>query len=183
MPRSGKLNRFIACPLELEDRRAGRLSSVEMALRRLRRSRRNGAAALALAFVLAAGALTLAGVLAGAAVPVLLRSAAALAFAGVLAIGALALATIEAFTSVLVVGLFRVVHLDCLRRGLVETEGVRLRLIGTKTGSGAEAGDNTTENEITSEIATIHETLLLNFLDCARPTFGESDWMRGDVGR
>src|SRR6476646_9415404 len=28
MPRSGKLNRFIGCPLELEDRRAGRLPPV-----------------------------------------------------------------------------------------------------------------------------------------------------------
>src|SRR3954462_5958049 len=28
MPRSGKLNRFIGCPLELEDRRAGRLPSL-----------------------------------------------------------------------------------------------------------------------------------------------------------
>src|SRR5205823_6434243 len=54
-------------------------------LRRFRRGRRNGAGAFALAIVLAARALTLAGVLAGAAVFVLLRRAAALALARVLA--------------------------------------------------------------------------------------------------
>src|SRR5882762_8053291 len=106
---------------------------VPVGLRSFRRSWRNGASALALAIVLAALALTLAGVLAGAVVLVFLRRAAALALAGVLArasgVAGLAVAVgltrVEAFTSMLVGSLGRIGHLDGLRRGLVEAESVR----------------------------------------------------------
>src|SRR5205814_460873 len=86
--------------------------------------------------VLAALALTLAGVLAGAVVLVLLRRAAAFALAGVLARAAVvaglavavALARVEAFTSMLVGFLLVGSHLHGLRGGLVETERVRPQL-------------------------------------------------------
>src|ERR1051325_5361120 len=128
-----------------------------------RRLRRDGAGAFALAGVLAARALALARVLAGAAVADFRRRAAALALAGVLARAALiaalavalALTRVEAFTGVLVGRFGRVGHLRGRRR-VVERQLRGLRGIGAKVRSGAQAGDDTTENEETSQVTRIH---------------------------
>src|SRR4249920_3184813 len=133
MPRSGKLNRFIDCPLEDGGQATCACPPGTTLGGGGRRGRRNGAGAFALALILTALTLTLAGVLASAGVLVLLRSAGALALALVLAANALTLTTVQAFTSVLVGS-----HLDGLRLGIVERERVRLRLVGTQVGTGAE---------------------------------------------
>src|SRR5258708_31921155 len=85
----------------------------------------------------------------------------------------------------LVGGFRRVSHLHGLRR-LVERKRVRLRLVGTQIGSGAEAGDDTTENEITSQITTIHTKLLLKVgltTDRTTADIGRLDAMVPDSGK
>src|SRR5438067_1704893 len=121
----------------------------------LRSLRRNGAAALAFAVVLAALALTLAGVLAGAVVLVLLRRAAAFALAGVLARAAVvaglavafAFTCIEAFTGILVGRLGIGGHGDGAgRKALVAIRGIGER---GRVAAGRDTSKDTTENEIT----------------------------------